>query len=219
MRIALYGRVSRNDGAQDASNQLLELRGWQSESVARLSKSSWIRPAAGTGGAGRPLERALEGAHRRRFDLLLIWSLDRLSRGGIETTIGLLRRLQASGVIVRSLRESWLNTSDPHVAELLISVMSWLAQQEREQLIARTKAGMARARRQGVHRACRHERHVRRRRALMELRVQRAAKFTTGETLAPHRPKGGNCPTSQAANFTPYQAECCSSATPVAVTQ
>jgi len=39
------------------------------------------------------------------------------SRGGIEVTASLLRRLRASGVGVRSLREPWLDTSDPHIAE------------------------------------------------------------------------------------------------------
>ena len=36
------------------------------------------------------------------------------------------------------------------VAELLIAIFGWLARQERDQLIARTRAGMARAKRNGV---------------------------------------------------------------------
>jgi DNA invertase Pin-like site-specific DNA recombinase len=97
------------------------------------------------------LQALLQAAHERRFDVVLLWSLDRLSRGGIEVTASLLRRLRASGVGVRSLRESWMDTSDPHMGELLTAMMSWFAAQERRRLSERTKAGMARAKRQGVH--------------------------------------------------------------------
>jgi len=152
MRIALYTRVSRNDGTQDAGNQADELRSW-AERLGGTIVAEYTDQASGTkSAAARPgLAAALDGAHRRDFDVLVIWSLDRLSRSGVVETVSLLRRLQASGVAVRSLRESWLNTSDPHVAELLLSIMAWLAKSEREQLIARTKAGMARAKRRGVH--------------------------------------------------------------------
>jgi DNA invertase Pin-like site-specific DNA recombinase len=64
---------------------------------------------------------------------------------------GILERIQRSGVVLKSLRESWLDTSSPMIAELLVSIFAWIARQEREQLIARTKAGMARAKRQGIH--------------------------------------------------------------------
>src|SRR5262245_657492 len=152
MKVALYTRVSRNDGTQDAGNQADELRAW-AQRLGGTIVAEYVDQASGTKSAEqRPgLAAAIDGAHRRDFDTLLVWSLDRLSRNGILETTTLLRRLQASGVAVRSLRESWLNTSDPHVAELLLSIMAWLAKSEREQLIARTKAGMARAKRRGVH--------------------------------------------------------------------
>jgi DNA invertase Pin-like site-specific DNA recombinase len=152
VKIALYTRVSRNDGTQDAGNQADELRAW-AQRLGGTIVAEYVDQASGTkSAAARPgLAAALDGAHRRDYDVLLLWSLDRLSRNGVVETVSLLRRLQASGVAVRSLRESWLNTSDPHVAELLLSIMAWLAKSEREQLIARTKAGMARAKRRGIH--------------------------------------------------------------------
>jgi DNA invertase Pin-like site-specific DNA recombinase len=152
MRIATYSRVSRNDGTQDTANQSDELKSWAIR-LGGTVVAEYIDQASGTKSAvQRPgLAAALDGAHRRTFDVLCIWSLDRLSRNGVVETVSLLRRLQASGVAVRSLREPWLNTSDAHVTELLLSIMAWLAKSEREQLIARTKAGMARAKRQGIH--------------------------------------------------------------------
>jgi len=51
-------------------------------------------------------------------------------------------------VQVISLKESFLDTSGP-VRPLLIAIFGWLAQQERERLVERTKVGLERARRQG----------------------------------------------------------------------
>src|SRR5262249_42469383 len=95
------------------------------------------------------LQGLLATAHRRDVDIVLIWSLDRLTRNGVMSLTSILGQLQRSGVTVRSLREPWLDTSSPLVAELLVSIFGWIARQERDQLIARTKAGLQRARRQG----------------------------------------------------------------------
>jgi len=56
--------------------------------------------------------------------------------------------LDRIGVQVVSVREPWLDTGGP-VRSLLIAIFSWCAEQERERLIERTKAGLERARRQG----------------------------------------------------------------------
>jgi DNA invertase Pin-like site-specific DNA recombinase len=152
MKIALYARISRNDGVQDVENQLHELRSW----AARLGGdvvAEYVDQVSGAkiGDARPALQEALQASHERRHDLLLVWSLDRLSRGGVLALAGILERVERSGVVLKSLRESWLDTSSPLVAELLVSIFAWIARQEREQLIARTKVGMARAKRQGVH--------------------------------------------------------------------
>ena len=152
MRIGLYARVSRADGKQDVENQLLELRAWAGRLGGEVVAEYVDRVSGVKQGKDRPaLERALEAAHRREYDLLLIWSLDRLTRNGVVTLIGVLDRFKAAGVALKSYREAWLDTSSPAVAELLISVLAWVFKQEREQLIARTKAGMARAKRAGKH--------------------------------------------------------------------
>jgi DNA invertase Pin-like site-specific DNA recombinase len=47
-----------------------------------------------------------------------------------------------------SVREPWLDTDSP-VRPLLVAIFGWVAEQERTRLIERTKAGMARARKEG----------------------------------------------------------------------
>jgi DNA invertase Pin-like site-specific DNA recombinase len=92
----------------------------------------------------------MRDAHRGMFDVLLVWALDRFGRsmvGNIQTVLELDRR----GVQVISVREPWLDTGGPAVRPLLMAIFGWVAEQERARLSERTKAGMDRARRSGVH--------------------------------------------------------------------
>ncbi len=50
---------------------------------------------------------------------------------------------------VVSVQEPWLDTTNPAVAELLLAIMAWVAQQESARRSERTRAGMARAKAQG----------------------------------------------------------------------
>lgn len=144
-RAALYLRVSRDE--QTVENQRPELERLAStrgltvvetfeESVSAVKK----RPA---------FEAMLNGAHLGHFNVILIWALDRLGRsmvGNLETILSLDRK----NVMVMSVREPWLEIAGP-ARELLIGIVSWVAEQERERLIERTHAGLARARAQGKH--------------------------------------------------------------------
>ncbi len=149
MRAAVYARVSKPNGEQTPDNQTNVLREWAGRLghelvtvyVDRQTGSTDNRPA---------LQEALQAAHRREYDLLLVVALDRLSRGGVASLAGILERLAAAGVGVKSFREEWLDSSNPLTRELLLAVVGWAARVERANLIERTVAGMARARRQGV---------------------------------------------------------------------
>ena len=90
----------------------------------------------------------MEDAHLRKFDTLLIWALDRLSREGIAQMTGYLERLKLSGVRVLSYQEPWLDTAGP-VSELLTAVFGWIAKQERQRIRERVVAGLERAKNQG----------------------------------------------------------------------
>jgi DNA invertase Pin-like site-specific DNA recombinase len=81
---------------------------------------------------------------------LLVWALDRVSRGGVGATAGILDKLKRSGVAVRSYREPWLDTAAPGIGELLTAVFAWCAQQERQRIVERVRAGLERARGRGT---------------------------------------------------------------------
>lgn len=149
MRISTYGRVSKNDESQDPLNQLNPLRDY-AKALGGEIVAEYVDYASGGRSDRANFLKMMEDADRRKFDLLLIWSLDRLSREGISNTLGYLERLKRNGVAVKSLQESWLDTRDEGLGQLLLAIFSWVAQQERKRIIERTKAGLDRARRKGT---------------------------------------------------------------------
>ncbi len=100
-------------------------------------------------GAGKKLraqfDRMMEDASRKKFDLLLFWSLDRLSREGIVKTISYLEQLKRWNVGWRSYTQPFLDTGNELVTSIVLSVLAAVAKQERITISERTKAGLARA--------------------------------------------------------------------------
>ena len=76
------------------------------------------------------LGQALADARLGRFDVMLVWALDRVSREGVEATLAILRRFAGHGTAVWSLKEPWTETADPRMAELLASLYAWMAAEE-----------------------------------------------------------------------------------------
>jgi DNA invertase Pin-like site-specific DNA recombinase len=144
MTTAIYARVSTFD--QEPENQLQELRryaearGWSGvEYVDRgVSGSKDRRPA---------LDQLVADAKRRRFDLLVCWRLDRLGRN-LRHLITLLDDLQALGIGFVTLGEG-IDTTSP-AGRLQMAVLAAIAAFERDRIAERVKAGLARAKAQGV---------------------------------------------------------------------
>jgi DNA invertase Pin-like site-specific DNA recombinase len=86
---------------------------------------------------------------KHRFDLLLFWSLDRLTREGTYKTLTYLRRLTDSGVKFKSYTEQYIDSLGVF-GEAIIGVLAAVATQERIRISERTKAGLARTRAQGT---------------------------------------------------------------------
>ena len=143
LRAALYARVSTTD--QTAENQLLELRrycearGWTiAEYIDHgVSGSKERRPA---------LDRLTADARRRRFDVLVVWRLDRLGRN-LKHLITFLDELAALGIAFTSLNEG-IDTTTP-AGRLQLHLLAAIAEFERSRIVERVRAGMARARKEG----------------------------------------------------------------------
>jgi DNA invertase Pin-like site-specific DNA recombinase len=89
-----------------------------------------------------------DDASQRRFDILLFWSLDRLSREGVLETLQHLQRLTSYGIAWRSFTEQYLDSSGIF-RDAVIGILAVIAKQERIRRSERTIAGLQKARRQG----------------------------------------------------------------------
>ena len=144
MRAALYGRVSTAD--QTCENQMLELRGY----VAARGWTGTEFIDSGISGAKdkRPaLDQLLMAVRRRKVDVVVVWSLDRLGRS-LRHLIALLDEFQGTGVGFISLREG-LDCTTP-AGRLQWQIIGAISEFERARIQERVKAGLARAKAQGT---------------------------------------------------------------------
>lgn len=146
MKTALYLRVST--AHQNADNQLHELervaaaRGWN---IVRTFRDDGISGAKGRD--GRPaLDALLKAATRREFDLIAVWSIDRLGRS-LQHLVTTVNDLHASGVQLYCHQQA-LDTTSPS-GKLMFGVFSSFAEFERDLIRERIKLGVERARKEG----------------------------------------------------------------------
>lgn len=141
-RAALYLRVS-TDG-QTTENQRLALavvaerRGW---SVAKVYADEGISGAKGRD--KRPgFDAAMKDAMRRRFDVLMVWSIDRLGRS-TATVSAALEELAGAGVAIYADREA-MDATTAH-GRAMLQMAAVFAELERAMIRERVNAGLARA--------------------------------------------------------------------------
>jgi len=141
-------RVSTTE--QTTDNQLpalkayAESRGWDIVDCYEEVESAW------KAGHQKELSRLLNECRNglRKFDIVLVWSLDRLSREGAAAILNLVNTFKAYGVRIISYQESWTEAPG-EIGEVLYAIAGWVAKMESQRRSERTKAGLARAVAQG----------------------------------------------------------------------
>ena len=152
MRVAIYPRVSKDDGSQGTDNQLLKLREFCERWEVHGLVAEYVDRESGTRGRRerRDFDRVFADAARRRFDVLLFWALDRFSREGIRKDHRLPRAPRPLRGCVQVLRGALprhrQRADSPH---RVLGVTSHYAQQEASRISDRTNVGLERARRSG----------------------------------------------------------------------
>jgi DNA invertase Pin-like site-specific DNA recombinase len=148
MRVGIYARVSTDDKGQDPLNQLLQLREFATRQGWIIVKEYTDEQTAKNG--NRPgFQTMWKDAAGHRFDVLLFWSLDRLTREGTLATLQYLRRLKDLGIAFKSYSEQYVDSLGVF-SDAIIGIIAAMAEQERIRLSDRTKAGLARVRAAGV---------------------------------------------------------------------
>jgi DNA invertase Pin-like site-specific DNA recombinase len=147
MRAALYLRVSTFD--QTTDNQERELR-----AVAERLGHEIVEVYADNGISGakgrdeRPaFDRLCRDATRRRFDIIMVWSVDRLGRS-LQDLVAFLSEIHASRTELY-LHQQGLDTTTP-AGRAMFQMMGVFAEFERAMIVERVRAGMARAKAQGT---------------------------------------------------------------------
>jgi len=146
MKAALYLRVSTTE--QDTANQLPALEDYAKHHGLNITQIYQENETAWKNGHQAQLAQLLEDARMGRFQVVLVWALDRLSREGALAILSLVDRLKRHGVKVISYQESWTEAPG-ELADVLYAITGWVARMESQRRSERTKAGMERARLQG----------------------------------------------------------------------
>jgi DNA invertase Pin-like site-specific DNA recombinase len=147
MKAALYARVSTSNNGQDPIMQTRELgefcerRGWTLIEYVDIgiSGTKEKRPA---------LDRLMADAHKRKFDVVVVWKFDRFARS-VSHLLRALETFQALGIQFVSLSEQ-LDTSTP-TGKMVFTVLGAVAELERSLIVERVRAGLRNARAKGKH--------------------------------------------------------------------
>src|SRR5437016_11047500 len=147
MKTAIYARVSTKDKGKATENQLVQLREFAAKQDWQITRE-YVDRDTGSKSDREEFQAMFADGSRRKFDLLLFWSLDRLSREAVLETLQHLNRLTSYGVGYRSFTEQYFDSCGMF-KDAVISILATIAKQERVRLSERTKAGIQRAKLQG----------------------------------------------------------------------
>ena len=146
-RAALYLRVSTDkqtcENQRIALTELCARRGW---TVVATYDDNGV--SGSTGRDRRPqLDALLKDAVRRRFDVVVVWSIDRLGRSMLHVTQA-MADLTTAGVALYSEQQG-IDGSTP-TGRAMLQMATIFAELERSMIVARVNAGLDRARAKGV---------------------------------------------------------------------
>ena len=145
MKVALYARVSTHD--QDPEVQLGALRAHAAQRGWPVAVEFVDRGISGAKERRPALDRLMKAAWAGQCQVVLVWRFDRFARS-VKHLVTALDTFRALGVAFISLQEQ-LDTATP-IGQAMFTIIGAMAQLERDIIRERVKAGVARARAQGV---------------------------------------------------------------------
>jgi DNA invertase Pin-like site-specific DNA recombinase len=148
MKCLIYSRVSTQD--QTTENQIIQLKEYAAKQEWEIVEIITDVCSGGKAAEERQgLNKVFTMAHKKLFDVVLFYSLCRLSREGVRETLTYLTRLNDCGIKWHSYTELYLSSLGVF-ADAIVALMATLAKQERIRISERTKAGLARVKAKGV---------------------------------------------------------------------
>jgi DNA invertase Pin-like site-specific DNA recombinase len=145
MRVAIYARVSTTNG-QSPEMQLSDLREYASRRGWEVFAEYVDNGVSGAKESRPELNRLMADAHRRRFDVVLCWKVDRFGRS-LKHLVNTLADLDSYGIAFISLRDN-LDLSTPS-GRLMFQIIGAMAEFERSLIQERVRAGLRNAKLKG----------------------------------------------------------------------
>src|SRR6202795_3592064 len=145
MKTAIYARVSTNNG-QDPEMQLRELREYCQRRGWEIIHEYVDVGISGTREKRPQLDKLIADAHRRHFDVLVVWRFDRFARS-VSHLLRALETFRSLGIEFVSLSEQ-VDTPTP-TARMIFRVLGAVAELERSLIVERVRAGLRNARAKG----------------------------------------------------------------------
>jgi DNA invertase Pin-like site-specific DNA recombinase len=142
-RAALYVRVSSPD--QNPQMQLLDLRPLAAARGFEIV-SEYCDKISGTKARRPGLDQLMSDARRRKFDVVMVWSFDRLARS-VRHFLEVLDELNHLGIEFVSFREN-LDTGGA-LGRAMVVIVGAISELERSLIVERVRAGMRRAKLEG----------------------------------------------------------------------
>ena len=139
-RVAIYARVSTTD--QSTESQLLDLRRYISDRGWQTFREYCDNGVSGTKDSRPALNELMNDAKKRKFDTVLVWRFDRFARS-TRHLINALEEFKNLGIDFVSYQEN-IDTSSP-LGSAIFTIISAVAQLERDIIAERVKAGLRRA--------------------------------------------------------------------------
>jgi DNA invertase Pin-like site-specific DNA recombinase len=145
MNVSLYARISKE--CSDNTNQLIVLRDY-CDKMGYVIVNEYVDVVSGASPVRIEFNKMMQDASKRKFDMVLFFALDRLTREGTRKTIQYLQMLDDYGVLYKSYSEQYIDSSGIF-KDVIIALLSTLAKQERVRISERVHAGLNKARLQG----------------------------------------------------------------------
>jgi len=136
MRVGLYARVSTLNG-QHPEMQLSELREYADRRGWEIVGEYVDEGVSGSKESRPELNRLMVDVHRRKFEVVLVWKIDRFGRS-LKHLVNALADLDAYGVTFVSLRDN-LDLSTPS-GRLMFQIIGAMAEFERALIQERVRA-------------------------------------------------------------------------------
>lgn len=143
-KVAIYARVSTSD--QKTDMQLRDLRKYAKSRNLKIYKEYIDHGVSGAKKDRPALNKMMDDAQKKLFDVVIVWRFDRFARS-TKHLVDALHTFRNLRIDFISYQEN-IDTSSP-MGEAMFTIISAMAQLEKDIISERVKAGLQNARAKG----------------------------------------------------------------------